>query len=310
MTNAPTDLLTVRQRVMAATGLTDPADVGIVGDGIHARTGGYHEGADVLAAIGVLNSDYSVAEYARDQRGLTNSASAMDIALAWPNGGRAAAIRFSNLIVADLLAGTPGTECVRAINYSPDGTTRLRRDQRSGLGAESSSDSVDIHTHFEFWRDTEGTRNGAFCDLLLRRIRQAITGTDPGAPTSSTGEPNVISDVLAPGFGIDENDAYIDPVDHKGVVSVSFLRIESGAYSGGYLTLAGSDSALVRVGIHNASGAWSWQDISPAFATGSTAPIGLPKGTDGLKLARKRRRATDSADGGYVRWTVCFTPAG
>lgn len=140
---------------------------------------------------------------------------------------------------------------------------------------------------------------------IVARAQQISSPT----PAAQNGEPNMISDTLDAGFGIDENNNYIDPVDHANVTSVSFIRVESGAYAGGYLTLAGSDTALIRIGIHNASGPWAWQDVSPVFAAGGTTPIGLPKGTDGLKLARKRRTPTDTADSGYVRWTVCFTPA-
>src|SRR5256885_6943450 len=102
MTNAPADLLGFRRRAQAVTGLSDPAEVGIVGDGAHARTGGYHEGRDVLAAIGRYHpgappgdrgEDYS-ARLARDRARLTDDASALDVAAAWPHGGPAASLRF------------------------------------------------------------------------------------------------------------------------------------------------------------------------------------------------------------------------
>jgi hypothetical protein len=175
MTNAPADLLTVRRAVMALTGVSDPAEMGIVGDEAHAASGGYHEGRDSLTRAGVVNTDYSVVEYARDRAGLTDSASAFDMALAWSPqaGGRAAAIKATNLLVDDLRGGHPSTGCVRAMNYTPDGTTKRRVDRRNGFAVTSSSDSVDIHTHFEFFRDTEGQRAGAFLDLVRARILQA-----------------------------------------------------------------------------------------------------------------------------------------
>jgi hypothetical protein len=175
MTNAPADLLAVRRAVMALTGVSDPADMGIVGDEAHAASGGYHEGRDSLTRAGVVNTDYSVVEYARDRAGLTDSASAFDMALAWSPraGGRAAAIRATNLLVDDLRGGHPSMGCVRAMNYTPDGTAKRRIDRRNGFAVTSSGDSVDIHTHFEFFRDTEGQRAGAFLDLVRARILQA-----------------------------------------------------------------------------------------------------------------------------------------
>jgi len=303
VTNAPADLLTVRARIMAITGLTDPAEVGIVGDGMHARTGGYHEGRDVLAALGVLSTDYSVAEYARDRAGLTASASALDIALAWPNGGRPAAIRWTNLLVADLLAGTPGTEVLRAMNYSPDGTLKRRRDKRSGLVEEISSDSVDIHTHFEFFRDTEGQRAGAFCDLLIRRARQAITGTDPDQPTTGDDMPQDSGD-LPVGFAIDEHDAWIDTAKAVAVAPPAVGPKAAGGWGPAWFYAAGTGDATVRYGCYP-SGLWRDAHVN---LTAPTDPKdhGLPDGTTLVLIARKRTSATDTADAVPVRWRIQY----
>jgi hypothetical protein len=182
MTSAPADLLDFRKVVMTATGLTNPASVGIVGDGAHQRTGGYHEGRDVLQAIGRWTSqlrpgdtrlDYSC-RLARDLTGLTNSASAVDIGYQWPRGGNAAWLRFNNLLVTALPAD-PALAPIRAVNYSPDGSTKKRRDRQNGWAAESTSDTVDVHTHIEFFRDTEG-RRGACLNRLGQLINVAITG--------------------------------------------------------------------------------------------------------------------------------------
>jgi hypothetical protein len=181
MTNPPSDLLAFRQQVMATTGLGSAADVGIVGDGAHARTGGYHEGVDVLASIGRYHSpvwahagssgeDYSC-RLARDRTGLTMSASAMDIGASWPHGGRAAWLAFNNALANALRAGDPLLSAVRAINYSPDGSTRWRIDRENGWRTESTSDSVDIHTHVEFYRDTEGRRTAALGRLTALMAR-------------------------------------------------------------------------------------------------------------------------------------------
>jgi hypothetical protein len=176
MSNAPEDLRTVRKIVMSLTGITNVTAVGITGDANHVD--GYHLGRDRLKALGKLATDFSVVQFARDMAGLTNSASALDISLEWAKakGGRDAATAFSNLMVADLRAGTPGSEVLRAINLSLDGTKakRSRVDRRVGLAkTRPSTDTVDTHTHFEFFRDTEGTRDGAFLTLLRRRILQA-----------------------------------------------------------------------------------------------------------------------------------------
>lgn len=303
MTNAPSDLLTVRQRVMAITGLTDPADVGIVGDGLHARTGGYHEGHDVLSAIGVLATDYSVAEYARDRAGLTDSASALDVALAWPSGGRAAAIRWTNLLVADLLAGTPGTECLRAMNYSPDGTARCRRDKRTGLVEEASSDSVDIHTHFEFWRDTEGQRAGAFADLVVRRARQAITGVDPNAPTTTGDDMPQDAGELAPGFAFDETGGWLD-VTKALVVPLPAVG-PSPNWGPAWLYLASPGDALVRHASLISGAYHDWADAHPSLFA-AAGPVGIGDGSTAVLLGRKKTSATDTADSTPVRWRVQF----
>ena len=189
MTSPPADLLAFRATVQHATGLTDPADVGIVGDGAHQRTGGYHEGRDVLVAIGAFHpsalagdtrEDYSV-RLVRDRAGLTDDASAMDIGAQWPNGGRAAWLRFNNLLVTDLWANRPELGCIRAVNYSPDGTRRLRTDRQHAWVIESSSDSVDIHTHIEWYRDTVGQRQACFTRLGVL-IQAAVNNT----PVSSS----------------------------------------------------------------------------------------------------------------------------
>jgi VQ motif len=181
VTNPPADLLDFRAVVQRLTGIRDPADVGIVGDGIHMHTGGYHEGRDVLISIGryhpgapagSLNEDYSV-RLSRDRAGLSNDASAMDIGAEWPNGGQAAWLRFNNLLVAHLHANGPYLAAIRATNYSPDGSTRLRTDRENGWATEDSTDSVDVHTHLEWYRDTEGRRQASF-NRLAQLMQAAI----------------------------------------------------------------------------------------------------------------------------------------
>lgn len=187
MTSAPADLLAFRATVMRLTGLTDPAAVGIVGDGAHQRTGGYHEGVDVLEGIGRYHppasghvgsdsEDYSV-RTARDRRGLSASASAMDIGYRWPHGGYTAWLKFNRLLVA-ALPRDPALGAIRGVNYSPDGTAKCRVDREAGFRVTSSTDTVDVHTHIEWYRDTEGKR--AVClARLADLITQAIIGKTP-----------------------------------------------------------------------------------------------------------------------------------
>lgn len=186
MTNAPADLLAMRADILAVTGLAGNA-VGVVGDGAHRRTGGYHEGVDVLRSIGRFHpraapgdrgEDYS-ARTARDRRGLTDDASAMDIGDDWPKGGRKAWLRFNNLLIAELRANDPRLAAIRGVNYTPDGQQRLRVDRERGWQQQSSTDTVTIHTHVELYRDTEGGR-GALHARLLQLAHQAIYGTDGG----------------------------------------------------------------------------------------------------------------------------------
>lgn len=185
MTNPPADLLAFRGQVMAVTGITSAADVGIVGDGAHAKTGGYHEGVDVLTSIGRYHApatshigssteDYSC-RLAVDRLGLTMSASAVDIGASWPHGGRAAWLRFNNALVAALRAGDPALSAVRGVNYSPNGSTKSRIDRENGWRTESTSDSVDIHTHVEFYRGTEGRRTATLARLTA--LMSAATGS-------------------------------------------------------------------------------------------------------------------------------------
>ena len=183
MSSAPADLLGFRAGVQSRTGLAATA-VGIVGDGAHARTGGYHEGLDVLTSIGRYHppatshvgssvEDYS-ARKLRDRTGLTNSASAVDIGSAWRQG-HAAWLRFNVLLVDALHAGDPALAAVRAINYTVDGATKHRTDREHGWAVEDSTDTVLTHTHVEFYRDTEG-RRGACLARLLELMDTAITG--------------------------------------------------------------------------------------------------------------------------------------
>jgi len=178
VTNAPADLLGLRSELESLTGLS-PVDIGIVGNGAHQKSGGYHEGKDTLQANGLWAGDYSV-RLARDRNGCTLSASATDIGAGWRQG-RTTWLQWNNLLANTLRANDPALAAVRAINYSPNGTTRWRIDRETGWRTESSGDTVDIHTHIEFYRDTEGHRQQAL-DRIVALAQQAITGQ--AAPSS------------------------------------------------------------------------------------------------------------------------------
>lgn len=197
MTNAPSDLLAFRTTVRGKTGLT-AVETGIVGDGAHQRTGGYHEGKGVLASIGRYHPNYGAgdtredysARLARDRAGLSEDASAMDISDSWPRGGRAAWLRFNNLLVADLVSGNPALAPIRALNYTPDGDARKRRDRQYGFAQiQDTTDSVTIHTHIEWYRDTAGQRGASFA-RLAQLIDAAITNTTPEESVPFFDDPN------------------------------------------------------------------------------------------------------------------------
>lgn len=172
MTNAPADLLGLRTQLQQLTGL-GADEVGIVGNQAHRASGGYHEGSDDLHAAGVWSTDYSV-RLPRDRAGCTLSASATDVGANWRQG-RAVWIRWNQLLANALRADEPALAAVRAINYSPDGTTKWRLDREFGWKTASTSDTVTIHTHIEWYRDTEGKRQASL-DRIVALASQAITG--------------------------------------------------------------------------------------------------------------------------------------
>lgn len=172
MTIAPNDLVVTRLDLLHRTGLPGDA-IGIKGNAAHVADGiGYHLGKDQLK---MGRGPYS-ARLARDRRGLTNAASALDLGCTWGHGGRAAWLRFNRLLLAALRAGDPALAGIRAINCTLDGQSRHRFDRENGFKDATSSDSVTTHTHIEWYRDTEGARAGACRARLLQLVDQAITG--------------------------------------------------------------------------------------------------------------------------------------
>lgn len=167
-TEAPSDLKALRASLMQETGLTDPVEVGIVGDAAHAARGGYHISPDDISNAGQFG-EYST-RYSRDRHLPNSYASALDLGADWPRGGRSAWLTFNNNVVWELSHHPERLPGLRAVNYTPDGTTKLRYDSaHPDQGSISSADTVDIHTHFEWWRDTIGNRQ-ACMDRIVEHV--------------------------------------------------------------------------------------------------------------------------------------------
>lgn len=178
MSNAPDDLDAIRHDYAARTG-TSLADNGIDADPSHLSSGGYHCGAQDLKAINAVGrDDYSIrqprdrAYYDWELAHGSNWASAMDKAPDWPNGGRAAWIRYNNNLRARLGARDPALAAIRGINYTPDGTSKRRFDCLTGTET-SSADTVTWHTHEEYWRDTIGQPSRQWARERLDTIVEA-----------------------------------------------------------------------------------------------------------------------------------------
>jgi len=146
---------------MEITGITGNS-FGIAPDPSHLAGGGYHCGIDDIKKIGKWtgsNVDYSV-KLRRDRSvDGTNLSSAADWGGPWPKGGKSAWLRWNNALVAAKRANDPSLAALRAINFTPDGSARKRYDgEHPEMGIINSTDSVTIHTHLEWYRDTINSR--------------------------------------------------------------------------------------------------------------------------------------------------------
>jgi len=205
-TTVPQDIDDTRHALAAETG-SPLNDIGSAPDESHLRTGGYHCGAADLRAINAIaNDDYSIRQardrgrYYADLGAGRSHSSAIDYPDDWPNGGRAAWIRFNNLLRHQLGIGDTALVAIRAINYTPDGTTKRRFDTLT-MAETSTTDTVTWHTHIEYWRDLEGAVQRRWAkDRLVAIAHSAITGAplDPPqsvAPPISIGETDMIYQV-------------------------------------------------------------------------------------------------------------------
>lgn len=207
MSEAPASLLTTRSHLSAITG-SPLGDIGIAADQRHLEKGGYHDGALDLKRINAVgNDDYSIrqsrdrGQYNADVAAGRNIASAMDYPDDWPNGGRAAWIRWNNLVRAALAARDPALRAIRGMNFTPDGTMKRRFDTLT-MKETPSADTVTSHTHIEWWRDTINdvdARDDA-TTRLCALATQAITGHAPSS--QPTGDPNVATLYRAPNSSV------------------------------------------------------------------------------------------------------------
>jgi hypothetical protein len=117
----------------------------------------------------------------------------MDIGYEWHVGGNAAWLRLNALLVSQLHSGDPALATIRAVNYSPDGRKKQRIDRENGWAVQSSADSVDVHTHIEWYRDTEGKRQASL-DRIDALVAAAIANKPAanGDTDMSTTSDNII----------------------------------------------------------------------------------------------------------------------
>ncbi|GHJ42771.1 hypothetical protein Cs7R123_01130 [Catellatospora sp. TT07R-123] len=181
MSYAPQSYLTAREYLLSAFGLHG-ADVGIVGDEAHRRVGtSYHLGRDGLK----MSKDPYSARLARDLRGLTDGAAALDIGgftRRYPNGHQATLRHLSVWLVAQCRAGAADTRWIREVIYTDDGVRVLRWDRQRGQSSAPRSGEADSshlwHTHLSGYRDCEAVDKAA----LFRRYVAEVAGAAPPVP--------------------------------------------------------------------------------------------------------------------------------
>jgi hypothetical protein len=148
----------------------DPLEAGIVGDTAHAEGGdSYHLGKDKIRARAGRNR-YSVDESSRDQSGLDDNASAMDIGYfaITTSRGTFDLYDYNTWLINLCRAGDPDTRDLREVIYSPDGRTVRRWD---ALGLRTTGDSSHLtHTHHSEFRDADGHRMVNLATRWLQHI--------------------------------------------------------------------------------------------------------------------------------------------
>ena len=161
MSLAPGSLLDLQAYWVSQGGVS----LGIVGNAVHCK--GYHLGKDRIygscacrpkniCVPGLADRDYSVMT-ARDKRGLSNAASAIDLGRL--GGSLRNLYKFSEWLVEQCQANADGTSDLREVIYSPDGTSVLRWDRERGYWSAPRPGEADAshltHTHLSYYRDSE-----------------------------------------------------------------------------------------------------------------------------------------------------------
>ena len=130
-------------------------NLGVVGDAGHQQRGvSYHLGADHLIV------DAYSRQTVRDRKPfLTNAASAIDLGRL--DGSLGKLQEFSRWLAERCHDGAPGTDDIREVIYSPDGSAIRRWDhvtQRFFVGGDGTGhgDNTHLtHTHVSYYRDSE-----------------------------------------------------------------------------------------------------------------------------------------------------------
>lgn len=309
MTAAPMDISIFRtNKVIPLTGLAGNA-VGIAPDSDHLRKGGYHVGCMDIKAIQKWLTDYSVRQK-RDQLDGTNYSSAMDIGDDWPNGGRKAWLRYNRLLVELMMAGDPALAALRAVNFSPDGVACKRYDSlHPEAGIIPSTDTVYMHTHHEWWRDTINTVSRA---LSFIRIGQIIQAAINNTPVPEFGEDEETMGASYPPLTINKYDATAEDL---GGTSLSVAPANSGAADKRQVWISfcndtyGKKYAL-RVVITKGDGSWApLPSCSEVLVLDSGKRFGgilLPDGTASVSISRW----AVNADGKAVKPSETSKPYG
>lgn len=185
-TTRPADLDWWKAAARAETGLS-AVEVGDLPDPSHKSSGGRHCGVQDIKDIGRYippatgkTTDYSVKQQ-RDRVG-GNDTSASDIGSKWPRGGLTAGRRFGYNVAWELQHAPAELPALAEINWLNEQGEKKRYYVIDGRVIDST-DSVDIHTHLGFWRDTAGTE--ARAKTLLRLRAHLIAARDNTSVTAA-----------------------------------------------------------------------------------------------------------------------------
>lgn len=200
-------------------------NLGIVGDTRHQAKGtSYHLGRSQLAT-----GAYS-ARTARDKRGLTDAASAIDLGLL---GGSLARLRdFSLWLLGECRRNAAGTSDIRELIYwDPVRNAVMRWDRERGSASQPKTGEADMshrtHTHVSYYRDSEKRPKVAVFRPYFREaptVDQFITYATPKVATVAAGTWIYDNEACASSAGNIQVDPGRDmPVAGKTVAGVHIL---------------------------------------------------------------------------------------